>query len=173
MKYQKIIFYIYILKPRLDGKDGAYGDINYINEELSNSLSNDIFSYDLDSINKNEFKALVSLEISEIFLDSAFNLFQSGYVNDAITFTDNGIEIFEDISFDLIENLSFKDNYVLESYIYTFGNVQFFPFLISMISISSLEDIQKTEKHPNNDKVLKLARQLKIDPITIGTLKVC
>ena len=40
-----------------------------------------------------------------------------------------------------------------------------------MISISSLEDIQKTEKHPNNDKVLKLARQLKIDPITIGDFK--
>ena len=172
IEISKKLFSIFnILKPRLDGKDGAYGDINYINEELSNSLSNDIFSYDLDSINKNEFKALVSLEISEIFLDSAFNLFQSGYVNDAITFTDNGIEIFEDISFDLIENLSFKDNYVLESYIYTFGNVQFFPFLISMISISSLEDIQKTEKHPNNDKALKLARQLKIDPITIGDFK--
>ena len=91
IEISKKLFSIFnILKPRLDGKDGAYGDINYINEELSNSLSNDIFSYDLDSINKNEFKALVGLEISEIFLDSAFNLFQSGYVNDAITFTDNG-----------------------------------------------------------------------------------
>ena len=40
-----------------------------------------------------------------------------------------------------------------------------------MMSLSDLKDIQNTDNHPNHDKVLKLARQLKIDPISIGDYK--
>ena len=113
---------------RLKGKDFAYGDKNFILNELNKyPFQNNILSYDFEKINKNEFKALIDLEASEILSSYAVSLITNGYIDDGIIFVDESIKLFENISFELVKKLSYEDNYVLENYMYTQSIIHFLP----------------------------------------------
>ena len=160
------------IDDRLEGKDGAYGDIDFINEELSkNPLQSPSILYNYSKLEKQEFKAIINLIIADIFLEYSFVLLQSGYVEDAILFLENGLTIFDSIPLQLVKNLSFEDSYIFEDYIEVLGNVQFLPFFFSMVGMNDLENLQKFDFHKNHNDVLRLAKNLKIDPMTVNSYR--